>query len=217
MDIQEGCNNLSVFARTGSAWSKGTYSGPIGFNPEDETFPPMTNVNKPNHPSVQRQSIFYSARLQRKLDEKRLSDLRDRIFNTLRRSQVWLKSPQLTSKYQESHLGNRIKDAMQTSRCSHRDFLPCGQLKELITQESALAELSKWEYLPRKGPKIWRRPSKICIEESAAGHMTHSRSRSDGALLRGPKPQTYRKIFAILLFIGLPAKIWLFVICCEGL
>ena len=96
-----------------------------------------------------------------------------------------------------SQMKDRLKEAVVRSGVCGR-FIPRDILHEIVHQQSVEFELTRWQYLPRKYWQAWRRPTAVQIDE---------RQGPDGV----PTGKTYRLIFAILLFLHRPSKIWSFI------
>ena len=98
-----------------------------------------------------------------------------------------------------SYMKDRLKEAAVRSGIGgNRRFIPRDVLKEIVTQKSVEVELTRWQYLPRKYWQAWRRPTAVQIE---------GRVGSNGQ----STVKTYRLIFAILLALHRPSKIWSFI------
>jgi hypothetical protein len=98
-----------------------------------------------------------------------------------------------------SHMKDRLKGAAVHSGMSgNRRFIPNGVLNEIVNQKSVEFELTRWQYLPRKYWQAWRRPTAVQIEQKRG---------VDGR----PTGNTYQLIFAILLALHRPSKIWSFI------
>lgn len=150
-----------------------------------------------------------SNRSDRRAQDKGTSSVGDKVWMGIQRSRTWLDWRRLKFDLLE----DRVKGAVELSMFSHQknSFLPQGQLLKFVTQSSVEIELSRWKHIPHRSFRTRRVPSGVQVEEqiSLAG-ATPARSQSDNVL-----PQdwgkTYRKIFAILLFVNRPSSIWSFV------
>ncbi|KAH6629799.1 hypothetical protein C7974DRAFT_193152 [Boeremia exigua] len=98
-----------------------------------------------------------------------------------------------------SHMKDRLKEAVVHSGMGgNRRFIPRSVLDRIIDQKSVEFELTRWQYLPRKYWQAWRRPTAVTIEPKLG---------VDGQ----PIGKTYQLIFAILLALHRPSKIWSFI------
>jgi hypothetical protein len=98
-----------------------------------------------------------------------------------------------------SDMKDRLKEAaVYSGMGGNRRFVPKGALNEIVNQKSVEFELARWQYLPRRYWQAWRRPTAVQIE---------SKLGVDGQ----PIGNTYQLIFAILLALHRPSKIWSFI------
>lgn len=150
---------------------------------------------------------------------QRYSFVSDRLVNHIRRSGERLNLGQTNAHSPPHNLEDRLKAAMEKSNVSHRKFLPQGELATIITQTAVDNELSQFKHLPRRCFRTWKRLASVPIEEQQTVRRGkgHVRAKSDSLLSKQsqppklPKEKIYRKIFAILLFIRRPSRIWSFV------
>lgn len=138
-------------------------------------------------------------------DVKRDTISRERKAKEARRRRLW------SFMYSEC-LEDRLKLAVEMSCLSEKKFLPKSQLHELVTQTSVDGELLRWKRGPRFFIKTQKRPYSIQIEtKNRHNDILQMRRRSTSELLRQEAEKTYRKIFAILTYIGRAPAIWHFV------
>lgn len=150
-------------------------------------------------------------------DPKRLSLAA--VVNSIRRSGEWLSLGQNNVDSPPRGLEDQLKAAMKESNESHRKFLPQDQLDKIITKTVVDNELSKLRNLLRKYARSWKQLTSVPIEgrkpdRNGKGHVG---AKSDSILSKYHQPpkelqeKSYRKIFAILLFIRRPSRLWSFV------
>ncbi|KAF2132923.1 kinase-like protein [Dothidotthia symphoricarpi CBS 119687] len=158
-------------------------------------------------------------RLPWRSDNKRYSFVPDVLVANVRQSIEWLNLGQANTDDRLHSLEDQLKVSMEKSNVSHRKFLPRCQLDRIITQTSVENELSKLRNLPRKYIRAWKRLASIPVEEKQTIRRGkgHIRAESDSMLSKRlqhpkePQEKLYRKVFAILLFIRRPSRIWSFV------
>jgi hypothetical protein len=107
--------------------------------------------------------------------------------------------------YDRLRLANRLRGVFRQDVVTQHNFVPKSDLDSLITQLSVNQELDRIEYLPaRIRHRTWRSITYVRISQrngipprkSATSHSADAR---------------FQKIFAILLLIGCPKRIWSFV------
>lgn len=97
-----------------------------------------------------------------------------------------------------SHMKDRLKEAaVYSGMGGNRRFIPKGALNAIVNQKSVEFELTRWRYLPRKYWQAWRLPTAVQIEPKLG--------------VDGKPMDTYQVIFAILLALHRPSKIWAFI------
>lgn len=114
----------------------------------------------------------------------------------------------------KNRLGAQLLTALISEFDTHRKFLPKGKLDQLVTQNSVERELSRLVYLPTKIlHHTWRSPIDIRIESTAeVNGAQDSQTRLTHPHDTNQLDKTcYKQIFAILLFMRRPRKIWSFV------
>ena len=114
----------------------------------------------------------------------------------------------------ENHLGERLRIALKCEPWTNRKFLPKGRLDSLITLRSVERELSRISYLPTRILKHpWHSSVKLRVEmhpkDEAVGRG--QTGQGHGAATTKPDGPYYKLIFAILLLIDRPKRIWSFV------
>lgn len=103
-----------------------------------------------------------------------------------------------------SRFADRLAGVFEQEALTDRDFVPRGKLDELVTQASVDQELARIEYLPAYlRHRLWRKTRPLTILPSK--HAT------TGDIERQTTGKNFQKIFAILVWIRCPEKIWAFV------
>jgi hypothetical protein len=125
-----------------------------------------------------------------------------------------MKERTLSPVVDHSRLDHQLRLALKRDSSTGGKFVPIGDLKRLVTQKSVEHELSRIVYLPTKLLQHnWRSPIDIRIELPPA--YEGARHGQATPVIEGNHTQSdmpcFRKIFAILLFMGRPRKIWSFV------
>jgi len=107
----------------------------------------------------------------------------------------------------QSRLDHRLLIALAREPWTNRKFLPRGELDRLVTQRSMERELS------RISKHSWRSSVQFGVEmppgDEAAGHGQTGQGHGDASTQ--PDGKYYQQVFAILLLIDRPQKIWSFV------
>jgi hypothetical protein len=106
-------------------------------------------------------------------------------------------------------LGVRLYAVLHDDIMNGRLFVPRSDLDEVITQETVEKELSRPVHrLTKLSPKLWHTAARLRIGSSSdCGNAGHN---STGQVTSGPTNRSFQKIFAILLLIDRPTKIWAF-------
>lgn len=117
--------------------------------------------------------------------------------------------------FDPSRLYDQLLAALTRAPRNNQDFLSIRNLDNLVTQTSVDRELSrKAVYLPTK---IWRRTFRLSVDVridlplEEEGVQNEQAGRSYDGTRVPPERACYKQIFAVLLFIGQPSRIWSFV------
>jgi hypothetical protein len=109
-----------------------------------------------------------------------------------------------------ARLGDQLYAVLQNDTMNRRLFVPRVDLDSVITQRSVGRELARWVYLPaRISPTAWRTTTRLQIG-SSSGRPNAKASLVEQELPKGPEFGSVQQIFAILLLIDRPTKIWSF-------
>jgi hypothetical protein len=113
----------------------------------------------------------------------------------------------------QSHLNDRLVGALRLEPSTNRDFLPKGDLDNLVTQQSVNHELSRRRYLPKK-PMLRTLRRNDCVRIGSP--LEHESARlSQLGLVQDIAHQhgscCFQQVFAILLSMGSLKKIWSFI------
>ncbi|KAF2234697.1 hypothetical protein EV356DRAFT_566867 [Viridothelium virens] len=192
------------------------------------TYEPLVSHNRPIQGFPRRSRTIDSLIQLRYSDSSsdisQVTNLGKRLRQELRPSRFWLDSRSIVF----NRLEDQLKAAMEPSYLEHRKFdVACdvSGVRELATfhhpiynikvsspKAQLIKELARREYFPPRGSRSQKGPISIPIEEHKhRRNCIYSRSRSDSQLFsKLAEEKTYCKIFAILVFIGRPDKIWSF-------
>jgi hypothetical protein len=110
-----------------------------------------------------------------------------------------------------ARLGNQLYAVLQNdATITGRLFVPKDDLDDIITQETVERELSRVVYfLARISPKAWRTATPLQIGSSLERANEKHTSAEEGTS-RHPAKRYVQQIFAILLLMDRPTKIWSF-------
>jgi hypothetical protein len=113
--------------------------------------------------------------------------------------------------FDQSRLDHQLVVALRLEPSTNREFVPIGELNDLVTQESVHHELSKMEYFPTKiKHRTWRIATSVHIR-STSKHES-AQAVEVGQVQSVPsQPTSYQKVFAILMLMGRTKRIWSFV------
>jgi hypothetical protein len=113
-----------------------------------------------------------------------------------------------------SRLGDQLYAVLQDDATTNgRRFVTRVDLDRIITQETVQRELSRVVYfLASISPKVWRtRTTSRLPIGSSSGHADARHLPAEENPSKGPDNKSVQQIFAILLLIDRPTKIWSFV------
>jgi hypothetical protein len=112
-----------------------------------------------------------------------------------------------------SRFADRLADVHEQDAFSGYDFIPNGKLDLLVTQKSVDRELSRIEYLPAYlRYRIWRNTHpRIVTSSGCPSSKGLSLPASNEKTVKNATEKNFQKIFAILVLIRCPEKIWAFV------
>ncbi|KAH7398888.1 kinase-like domain-containing protein [Phaeosphaeria sp. MPI-PUGE-AT-0046c] len=114
--------------------------------------------------------------------------------------------PTRTFRYRKagSRFADRLAGVFEQEALTDRDFIPIGKLDELVTQTSVNQELARIEYLPAYvRHRLWRKTRPLIV--------IPSRQHGNGGAMSRQTENNFQKIFAILVWIRCPDRIWAFV------
>ncbi|KAH6865218.1 kinase-like domain-containing protein [Alternaria rosae] len=114
----------------------------------------------------------------------------------------------------EDRLGDQLRIALIREPSTERKFLPKGKLDTLVTPESVERELSRVVYLPTRYLRRNRRLAidiRIDLPAEDEGAQHGQASPTSPVATAQPDKPSYQRIFAILLLMRRPRKIWSFV------
>jgi hypothetical protein len=110
-------------------------------------------------------------------------------------------------------LNHQLVVSLKVESVTHREFLPRGALKDLVTQKAVDQELSRVDYLPKRFKhRPWWPVTKVWIG-STEDHKRVQRAQNEWPQTASPQPGRlcFQQILAILLLMGRSKKIWDFV------
>jgi hypothetical protein len=112
-----------------------------------------------------------------------------------------------------SRFADRLAGVFEQEALTDRDFIPNGKLDLLVTQKSVDQELSRIEYLPAYlRHRLWRKTHpRIVASSRCLSSGARSSPAPDGGTTKDAAEKNFQKIFAILVLIRRPEKIWAFV------
>jgi hypothetical protein len=115
--------------------------------------------------------------------------------------------------YDESRLVDQLVVALVKAPCTNHEFIPKGKLDKLVTQDSVTRELSRKEYLGSKiRHRTWRPAGDFYIGSSSdRTHATCVQWESIQSFTPSTAIESFQQVFAILMLIGRPKRIWSFV------